>query len=56
MGLVDSVLPEGPEGAHETPGVACASVRAFLEESLSELSLVPAAELKARRYEKFRRM
>ncbi len=56
MGIVDQVLDEGPEGAHETPETAAASVRAFVEWSLADLAQVPADELKAARYEKFRRM
>ena len=47
MGLIDAVLDEGPEGAHETPERAAASVRGFIEKSLSELSGMTRDELRA---------
>ena len=56
MGLIDAVLDEGPEGAHETPERAAASVRGFIEKSLSELSGLTRDELRQQRYDRFRRM
>lgn len=55
MGIVDAVIPEGPGAAHENPERAAAEVRAYVEETLEELSALSADELVAQRHERFAR-
>lgn len=55
MGIVDAVISEGPNPAHENPERAAAAVRAYVEEALEELSALSADELVAQRHERFAR-
>jgi acetyl-CoA carboxylase carboxyl transferase subunit alpha len=56
FGLIDGIIPEPPEGAHENPDGAAELLRAKLRDSLEELSKLSAEELVEQRYRKFRRM
>jgi acetyl-CoA carboxylase carboxyl transferase subunit alpha len=54
--LIDEIIPEPEGGAHVDYEGAARSLDEVLVNSLRELSRLPAQELIARRYEKFRRM
>src|SRR4051794_28615277 len=54
LGVVDEIIPEPPGGAHTDPGATCHRVGDTIERALNELLRLPAKELVARRYEKFR--
>jgi acetyl-CoA carboxylase carboxyl transferase subunit alpha len=56
FGLIDEVLPEPRGGAHRDPLEAGATIKAALKRYLAELATLTPAEVKAHRYEKFRRM
>jgi len=56
LGLIDGIVAEPPEGAHENPDAAADLVRKKLHESLDELSRLSGEELVEQRYKKFRRM
>jgi acetyl-CoA carboxylase carboxyl transferase subunit alpha len=56
IGLVDEIVPEPPGGAHTAPDAAIGSLRESLRGALRSLPAVPDEELRARRYEKYRRM
>ncbi len=56
MGIVEEVLPEGVGPAHENPDQAVAAVRDFVERSLEELSALSPEEIRAQRYERFRKL
>jgi acetyl-CoA carboxylase carboxyl transferase subunit alpha len=56
MGLVDEVIPEPPGGAHVSHEALFKSVDEVLWRQLQDLAKVPAAELAAQRYGKFRDM
>jgi len=54
FGVVDEIIPEPFGGAHTDPALACRRVGDAIDRTLHELSRLPASELLARRYEKFR--
>ncbi|HEX4495608.1 MAG TPA: acetyl-CoA carboxylase carboxyltransferase subunit alpha [Thermoanaerobaculia bacterium] len=54
LGVVDEIIPEPPGGAHTDPEATCRRVGDVLERALNELQRLPAKELVARRYDKFR--
>jgi len=56
LGIIDSIVPEPPGGAHEDWTGAAANLRAHLETTLAELSGLTPAQLIDDRYWKFRRM
>ncbi len=55
-GLIDSIIPEPPEGAQADPDGAAENVRTALRKSLGELAGLSATELIEQRYAKFRAM
>lgn len=56
LGLIDAVIPEPGEGAHEDPDAAAASLADAVTKALDELSTQSGEQLVDQRYEKFRRM
>ena len=56
LGCVDDIVPEPPGGAHTAPEAAAALLADKLSEHLSALRALPAEQLLARRYSKFRDM
>jgi len=56
LGLIDGIVPEPGEGAHEEPDAATFHLSAVLDKVLGELAAMSADELVRDRYEKFRRM
>jgi acetyl-CoA carboxylase carboxyl transferase subunit alpha len=56
VGLIDGIIPEPGEGAHEDPPAAAESLRNTLMAALAELTAMGPKELIDQRYEKFRRM
>jgi len=56
LGLIDGIIQEPPEGAHENPDAAAEFMRRKLREVLEELSRLSDSELVEQRYMKFRRM
>jgi len=56
MRLIDEIIPEPEGGAHVDPELTAKLIEPFLEKSLEELGRLPAEQLVAQRYEKFRRM
>jgi acetyl-CoA carboxylase carboxyl transferase subunit alpha len=54
LGVIDSIVPEPPGGAHIDPGEAATLLATALREALSELEDVPADELRRTRRAKFR--
>jgi acetyl-CoA carboxylase carboxyl transferase subunit alpha len=54
--VIDGIIPEPPEGAHNDPDAAAASVRETLKTALSELKSLSREQLIADRYKKFRQM
>jgi acetyl-CoA carboxylase carboxyl transferase subunit alpha len=55
LGLIDGVIPEVPGGAHHDPDAAADALREIVSKNLKELLALSKEDLKARRYEKFRR-
>jgi acetyl-CoA carboxylase carboxyl transferase subunit alpha len=56
MKLVDEIVPEPEGGAHLDPETTARTLDSVLRASLRNLANLPAADLLAQRYEKFRRM
>ncbi len=56
LGVVDGIIPEPPGGAHTDPMEATQAVREAVDRALDDLEGVPAEELRAKRYDKFRWM
>lgn len=56
FGIIDSIIPEPPGGAHIDPEAAFRSVDRHLEEILAKLKAKSVETLRNERYEKFRRM
>ena len=56
FGIIDEIIPEPEGGAHLDPEASAGFLGSVLEDTLRDLSQLPAAELLDRRYEKFRRM
>jgi len=54
FGVIDRIVPEPPGGAHRDHRAAAESLKGALVEALAALKAVPAPELLARRYRKFR--
>ena len=55
MGIIEEVLSEGTEPAHENPEEAAANVRDFIVRGLRELGPMSAEELRNQRYARFRK-
>ena len=56
LGCIDAIVPEPPGGAHTDPDTAAKLVDEALQRHFSELKKMPAKELVASRYDKFRKM
>jgi len=56
MGVIDDVIEEPLGAAHRDPHQMGARLKMYLTKTLRELQKLPADELLAKRYEKFRRM
>jgi len=56
LGCVDAIIDEPPGGAHTDPDLAAKLLDDALQKHFSELKEMPAKELVALRYEKFRKM
>jgi acetyl-CoA carboxylase carboxyl transferase subunit alpha len=56
LGCIDAIVSEPPGGAHANGDAAAKLVDQALQKSLSELKALPARDLVASRYEKFRNM
>jgi acetyl-CoA carboxylase carboxyl transferase subunit alpha len=56
LGIVDGIIPEPPGGAHTDPLEATQAVRTAVDRALADLDGIPADELMAKRYDKFRWM
>jgi acetyl-CoA carboxylase carboxyl transferase subunit alpha len=56
FGLVDDIIPEPPEGAHEKPDQAAELLRERLRKALADLSTMKPDEIVQHRYLKFRQM
>ncbi len=56
LGLIDGIVPEPGEGAHENPDNAAEALASVLRHALAELQTMTPQELIDDRYEKFRRM
>jgi len=56
FGIIDTVIPEPPGGAHRDPRQMARRLKVYLLRTLRELASRPAETLVAERYEKFRRM
>jgi acetyl-CoA carboxylase carboxyl transferase subunit alpha len=56
FGLIDDIVPEPPEGAHEDADGAAELLKDALRKALAELSAMSPQQLIDDRYEKFRRM
>ncbi len=54
FGIVDTIIPEPPGGAHRDPGAAAENVSGFLSTTLDELSGIPVEQLLQDRYERYR--
>ena len=55
LGVVDAIVPEPLSGAHTDPLVVMQALQQYLLHAITELEQVPAKQLLARRYRKFRR-
>jgi acetyl-CoA carboxylase carboxyl transferase subunit alpha len=56
LGCVDAIISEPPGGAHTDPDLAAKLLDDALQLHFSELTKMPAKELVALRYNKFRKM
>jgi acetyl-CoA carboxylase carboxyl transferase subunit alpha len=56
QGVVDTIIPEPPGGAHTDPALAARNVGEAIAGALEQLSGMNVNELLARRYQKFRAM
>ena len=56
FGIVDGIVPEPPDGAHEDPAYAAALLRPQIEASLRELVALSAGDLLRKRHEKLRKL
>jgi len=56
FGIVDEIIPEPLGGAHRDPHGTIKEVLSSIDSALGRLASIPAGELRARRYEKFRRI
>ncbi len=55
LGLIDGVIKEVPGGAHHDPDAAAQAMKAEISTQLKELLKLSPKELKAQRYQKFRK-
>ena len=55
LGIIEEVLSEGAQPAHENPEVAAENVKDFVVRSLRELAPLGAEELRNQRYARFRK-
>jgi acetyl-CoA carboxylase carboxyl transferase subunit beta len=55
LGVLDAVLPEPPGGTGRDPAASAAALRAAVATALAELAELPAADLVARRRDRFAR-
>jgi acetyl-CoA carboxylase carboxyl transferase subunit beta len=53
-GIVDEIIPEPPGGAHNDADAAAENVKRAIRRALGRLSAIPAEELVAARYDKYR--
>jgi acetyl-CoA carboxylase carboxyl transferase subunit alpha len=56
FGIIDEIVPEPLGGAHRDARGTIDSIMTAIDAALVRLSLFPAVELRARRYQKFRRI
>jgi acetyl-CoA carboxylase carboxyl transferase subunit alpha len=56
LNVIDGIIPEGPEGAHNDPDLTASSVRETLKTAIAELKTLSRDQLIADRYNKFRQM
>jgi acetyl-CoA carboxylase carboxyl transferase subunit alpha len=56
FGIVDEIVPEPLGGAHRDPRGTIGNVLSSIDGALTRLAAIPTGELRARRYEKFRRI
>ena len=56
MKLIDGIIPEPMGGAHQNHAAAITNLRTAISRQLDELTKLPHDELRAQRYEKFRRV
>lgn len=54
LGIIDSIIPEPPGGAHLDPAVAARELRDALVREIHELDQVPLKKLLRRRYRRYR--
>jgi acetyl-CoA carboxylase carboxyl transferase subunit alpha len=54
--VIDGIIPEAPEGAHNDPDITAFAVRDTLKAALAELGALSREQLIADRYNKFRQM
>ncbi len=55
MGMIEDVIPEGEEPAHENPDQAAAAVWLYITNALDELVSQSPEELRQQRYDRFRK-
>lgn len=56
LGIVDSVIPEPPGGAHRDPDAAARNLERWIVDQLTELREIPARSLMDQRYQRFRKL
>ncbi|MCK4994461.1 MAG: acetyl-CoA carboxylase carboxyltransferase subunit alpha [Candidatus Omnitrophica bacterium] len=56
LGIIDEIVPEPLGGAHRDYKVTASALKSVLKRNLNTLSKLPAEDLVAQRYEKFRKM
>ncbi len=56
LGIIDTIIPEPPGGAHKNPEKAAQLLKKELNRSLTHLSKLSVQELKERRYNKYRKI
>ena len=56
LGLIDDIIPEPPTGAHADVDLAAELLREGIREALAGLADMSGEQLRADRYQKFRRM
>jgi acetyl-CoA carboxylase carboxyl transferase subunit alpha len=54
--VIDAIIPEAPEGAHNDPDFTAYAVRDMIKSALAELAGLSREQLIADRYDKFRQM
>jgi acetyl-CoA carboxylase carboxyl transferase subunit alpha len=56
FGIIDEIIPEPLGGAHRDPHGTIDAILTAIDGALGRLATIPAIELRARRYDKFRRI